>query len=95
MNKKIKTTNDEWKKRIYALAFTTLVISLMFVGYIIHVKVKEKQLRREVDDALELAIQIGQNSTVNYIMGNEKYPVRFKKNTIWLNKKELCEDERG
>ena len=89
----MKTTNDEYRKRMYALAFTTLVISLMFVGYIIHVKVKEQQLRKEVSEALELAIQVGQNSTMNYIIGNEKYPARFKGNTIWLSKVELCKDE--
>lgn len=90
---KIKTTNDEWRNRVYVLAFTTLVISLMFVGYIIHVKIKENQLRKEVNAALELAIQIGQNSTMNYIIGNEKYPAKFKGNKIWLTKKELCDDE--
>ncbi len=78
---------------MYALAFTVLVISLLFIGYIFNVKIKEKQLRKEVDDALELAIQIGQNSTVNYIIGNEKYPTKFKGNIVWLNKVELCEDE--
>ncbi len=91
---KIKTTNDEWKKRMYALAFGTLVISLLAVGYILQVKLNEKQLRKEIDEGLKLAIQIGQNSTINYIIGNEKYPVRFKGNTIWLNKVELCEDEK-
>jgi len=93
MNKQIKTTSDEYRKRVYALAFTVLVISLLFIGYIFNVKIKEKQLRKDVDEALELSIRIGQNSTINYIIGNEKYPVRFKGNTVWLNKVELCEDE--
>ena len=89
MNNKRKTTNDEYRKRVYALAFTVLVISLLFVGYIFNVKIKEKQLRKEVNDALVQSVEIGQNSTVNYIIGNEKYPVRFKGNTVWLSKEEL------
>jgi len=93
MNPLIKTTNNQWKKRFFSLLLILILILVFLVVYIMRNQIQVIRLKLDVLRDKETHIQIGQNSTINYIIGNEKYPVRFKKNTIWITKEELCKLE--
>lgn len=93
MESKIKTASDEWRNRFYISISILIIIGFLFIGYILFTLDEVKELEKQTQETRENAIQIGQNSTINYIIGNKKYPTKFKGNIVWLTKNELCEED--
>ena len=93
MKSKIKTTNEEWKYRALVIALLLLVLIIILVGAVFRYEYELKELEKQIQETKENSIQVGQNSTVNYIIANKKYPIRYKKNIIWLTKNDLCENK--
>lgn len=90
MDPKIKTTNNEWRNKAYILGSVLIIILILFLVYFLYTTGKyETQIQQDKTHWIE----VGQNSTENYIIGNEKYPAKFKGNIVWLTKNELCEDD--
>jgi len=92
MRSKIKTTNDEWRDRFYILISVLTIVGFLFISYILFTQGELKVIEKQKQEVRENAIQIGQNSTINYIIGNKKYPTKFKGNIIWLTRNDLCEE---
>jgi len=90
MNKLIKTTNNQWKHRFFVLLGCFILFFLFFI--IMVTRTEFKKLKENVTKLYEIDkyMEMGRESITNYIISNEKYPMRFKKNTIWVKKEELC-----
>jgi hypothetical protein len=89
MNKTIRTTSDVWEKRFYVIVFFVAVLSLTFVFYITKTESQKDNLKTEINKSFTRGVEVGQNSTINYIIANEKYPKKYKGNIIFVKREDL------
>ena len=89
----IKTINEEWKNRCFILGSVFLLVSFLFVAYLINASNQELKKEEALNQTKTSLIETGRNSTLNYIISNKVYPTKYKGAVIWLNKFELCEED--